>query len=130
MEKSILIIGNDRLFIDDLLTVFNGLRCFIKIADTDFKGIKMLINEHFDLVLIDLFFMGFNGRVVANHIRLKRKNVRPIIIGISDNPKLNENNGFDRIFTYPLSTNCIDEVRNYCKNPGTFNVRKMPFLST
>jgi CheY-like chemotaxis protein len=129
MEKNILVIDNDSLLIDDLLMVLNVLRCCVKTADTGFKGIKMLIEEHFDLVIIDLFASGFDGREVANHIRMNRKNGSPIIVGISDDLNLIEGSGFDRIFTYPLSTNDLVEIQKYVTDAAAVNVKqKWAFL--
>lgn len=116
MEKNILIINNDSLLIDYLLMALNGLRCCVKTTDTGFKGIQMLINEYFDVVIIDEFASGFDGKEVAKHALLKRKNGSPIIFGLSDNPSQIENDGFDRIYSSPLSMNDLAEIRNYFTN--------------
>ena len=112
IKTKILIINNESLLIDDLLMSLNGLKCSVKITDTGFKGMQMLINEHFDIIIIDVFTSVFNGKELAKHVILKRKNGKPIIFGLSDQLNLIENDGFDRIFLTPLSTNDLSEIRN------------------
>jgi CheY-like chemotaxis protein len=123
MKKNILIIDNDSLLIDDLLKAFNGLNCCVKSADTGFEGLGMLHNEHFDIVIIDLYALGFDGEELARCIRLQRSTRTPIVIGLSENPCLIKNNGFDRAFATPVSMNDLFEIVKYCSGSRKAEVK-------
>lgn len=114
MGKNILVIDNDRILVDDLLRALNGLKYSVKYANTGFKGICMLDDEHFDIVIIDLYALEFDGEDAAKYIRNKSTYGVPMVIGLYENPNSIRNNEFDRSFGSPLSMSDFLEILKYC----------------
>ena len=122
--KKVLIIDNDGLLAEDLLRAFKVLNFSVKSADTGFEGLAMLDNEYFDIVIIDLYALGFHGEEVAKYIHLKRSNKNPVVIGLSDKPNLISNNEFDRAFVSPLSINDLMELLKYCSSTRNIAMKR------
>ena len=119
MKTNILVIFDDNLLMDDLLKALHGLRCRVKTADTGFMGIRMLDQEQFDAVIIDLFSLDFDGKAVARHVGFTKSQGSRIVVGLSEKLESIDMDEFDQIFSSPLSTSDLVEILNLCTRKKT-----------
>ena len=82
----------------------------------------MLDQEQFDVVIIDLFSLDFDGRAVAKHFSLTKSLGSTIVIGLSERPALMDNDEFDRIFPSPLSARDLAEIFYLCTQTNNFDM--------
>lgn len=81
MESKLLIVDNDELFIKSVKYVFKGTSCQIATLPCTKLVDKEYLNEHFDLIIIELNMPNKSGLDLCKEIR--QDNDKPIII-VSD----------------------------------------------
>jgi DNA-binding response OmpR family regulator len=115
---------DDNADITDVLSVYcdsRGIECIT--VNEGKKGLEIIVNQNFDLILLDLAMPEFSGIDVVASLKkagtLKTKNV--VIFTASSDPKITEemkNSGVKEILKKPIS---IDELTSFIDmyNPAT-----------
>lgn len=118
MSKPILLVVDD-IFVNRILLkeIISQIDCECKLASNGKEAIKLLENERFDLVLMDIEMPVMNGLETTKYIRNVMNepiSKMPIIALTAHNPndffdKFNSA-GFDELVTKPYLANKINEL--------------------
>ena len=112
MQKQIkiLVIDSEEIILKSIRKVFNNddqTKYFITTCDTAMEGLKLIRNDIYDLVLLDLVMPGINGIEVLKRIKKFNKDI-PIVIlsGYSSKSSYSDvvSNGAENLLLKPFTT--------------------------
>ena len=101
-RKRILVIDDEAPILRMLVLRLSRMGLDVETALTREEAIKKLNMNGYDLVLTDMIMPGISGNDVLNHVRVKLKQLTPIL-AMSGTPWLLEQSDFDSVINKPCS---------------------------
>jgi len=123
--KRILIIDNESLLIEDLICLLTSPNNYLKRVESGLEGVLVLNNERFDLVIINLSSLEFDGSKIARHVRLINKDGGTVVIGLADRQSNFMDDEFDWIFRVPLSVEVLGKLKKYSNSGKALNCQRV-----
>ena len=115
-RKKILLVEDSPLPQRIVKSILEKLHCEVDIVDTGEDGVALCLENHFDLVLMDIGLPGIDGIVAAQLIREQESlgcHVPIVALTAHDNPDLKARAlqaGMDDYLVKPLSSSMAQEI--------------------
>ena len=131
-ETNILLVEDDRMIIENLTEFLKTEGFQVWSADGQEKAMKILRNQHFDLILLDVMMGEISGFKMANMLKKDKKTARVPIIFITAKDTENDtvtgfNLGADDYISKPFSLReVIARVKAVLRRTATMETEKAP----
>jgi CheY-like chemotaxis protein/putative methionine-R-sulfoxide reductase with GAF domain len=109
----ILVIDDQKMIRDLLFNILDGLGYQPRLAESGQEGLKLFLDEDFDLVITDLIMPEISGWEVSNEVKKLKFNVPVILItdwGIIPDPQVLEESGVDFVLYKPFKMEKLTEA--------------------
>jgi len=80
MKKSILIIDDDMELCEEFKDIFEAEGYYVKIIHNGLSGKKILKNEKFDILLLDIKIPGLNGFAILKWLRENNYRIKIMVL--------------------------------------------------
>ena len=112
-KLKILVIDDQKIIRDLLFNILDGLGYQPKLAESGQEGLKLFLDDDFDLVITDLVMPEISSWEVSKEVKKIRFNVPVILItgwGIDPDSKILEESGVDFVLYKPFKMEKLAEV--------------------
>ena len=127
-QIKILVIDSEEIILKSIRKIFNNddeMNCIITTCNTAMEGLKLIRNDIYDLVLLDLAMPGINGIEVLRRIKKFNQDI-PIVMlsGYSSKSSYSDviSNGAENLLLKPFTTaelkSVVSNIFKTDKSPG------------
>jgi len=127
-QIKILVIDSEEIILKSIRKIFNNddeMNCIITTCNTAMEGLKLIRNDIYDLVLLDLAMPGINGIEVLRRIKKFNQDI-PIVMlsGYSSKSSYSDviSNGAENLLLKPFTTaelkSVVSNIFKTGKSPG------------
>ena len=80
MKKSILLLDDDKELCEEFRDIFEAMGFYVKIVHNGLSGIKILENEIFDILLLDIRIPGLSGFAILKWLKENDYQIKTIVL--------------------------------------------------